>query len=102
MQIASAMIVVPTGRVIDLGDVTLHTAIPARMQTAKRWLLWRPEPGEPGKKDKDLLQAISILREVCTRPALLAKARAYLRTLPKTRIRQIRTNIAKHLPDCEL
>ncbi len=29
---------------------TLRTELPAQMQAAPRWLLWRPEPGKPGEK----------------------------------------------------
>jgi hypothetical protein len=57
---------------------------------------------DKAKKEKDILQAVSLLREICARPELLTKAKAYLKTLPKTWTRQIRAAVAEHLPECKL
>lgn len=50
------------------------------------------------KREKDLLQAIAILREVAGRPEELKKARSYLETLPAPWKRWIRTVLGEKLP----
>jgi hypothetical protein len=53
---------------------------------------------KPEKKEKDLLQALAILREIARRPEELKQARSYLKTLPGPWIRWIRTALEGNLP----
>ncbi|MEW6408969.1 MAG: GSU2403 family nucleotidyltransferase fold protein [Nitrospirota bacterium] len=50
------------------------------------------------KKEKDILQAIAILREVFKKPDLAKKAISYLGTLPPRWKRDIKDHIAEHIP----
>ena len=51
------------------------------------------------KKEKDILQAIAILREISKRPDDLKKALSYLETLPLKWKRHIKRQLTEHLPD---
>lgn len=54
---------------------------------------------DKGKKEKDLLQAVSILREIAKRPAEMKEARSYLASLPKPWVRYIKDQLASSLPE---
>ncbi len=51
------------------------------------------------KKDKDLLQAIALLREIKKDPVLFKKALSYLETLPVKWKRFIKMHIEEYIPD---
>ncbi|MEK6684293.1 MAG: GSU2403 family nucleotidyltransferase fold protein [Nitrospirota bacterium] len=53
----------------------------------------------PSKKDKDLLQVVSILREIKTRPREWGKSRQYLNRLPPRWQRTIKEQVEICLPD---
>lgn len=53
---------------------------------------------DKSKKEKDLLQAVSILREIAKRPDEAEKARLYLVTLPKPWVKYIKEQLAAGLP----
>lgn len=50
------------------------------------------------KKEKDMLQAVSILREIAKRPDEAEEARLYLRTLPLPWIKNIKAELRVSLP----
>jgi len=50
------------------------------------------------KKDKDILQAIALLREISKRPAMAKKAAAYLKNLPAPWAKRIKSEISNYLP----
>src|SRR3990172_2215015 len=52
---------------------------------------------DTSKKEKDLLQAVSILREIVKRPAETKKARSYLGTLPRPWFKYINERLAGNL-----
>jgi hypothetical protein len=52
------------------------------------------------KKDKDLLQAVALLREIRKKPDLLKKASSYLETLPVKWKKFIKIQIDEYIPDC--
>ena len=52
-----------------------------------------------GKKDKDILQATALLREIKKRPDMSEKAAAYLKKLPAPWSRRIRNRLSGHIPD---
>ncbi len=54
---------------------------------------------DKGKKEKDLLQAVSILREIARRPAEAIEARSYLKTLPAPWVKYIKDQLAISLPE---
>jgi hypothetical protein len=54
------------------------------------------------KKDKDILQAIALLREISKRPDMSKKAAAYLEKLPAPWAKRIKSEITKYLPDFAL
>lgn len=54
---------------------------------------------DEGKREKDLLQAVSVLREVAKRPVESKEARSYLGTLPKPWIKYIKERLAESLPE---
>lgn len=76
--------------------------IPSPWSLAYHKILVAGRRKEKAKRDKDTLQAVAILREICTRPAMLEKARAYLKTLPRTWAREIKARVLEHLPGCAL
>lgn len=51
------------------------------------------------KKEKDLLQAVALLREIFKRPDMSEKAAAYLDVLPAPWSKRIKSKIAEHFPD---
>lgn len=54
---------------------------------------------DKGKKEKDMLQAVSILREIAKRPDDAKEAQSYLKTLPKPWVKHIKEQLATRLPD---
>ena len=54
------------------------------------------------KKEKDMLQAIAILREISKRPDELEKALSYLETLPHKWKSYIKGRLAEYMPDISL
>jgi len=54
------------------------------------------------KKEKDMLQAIAILREIFKRPDELKKALSYLETLPHKWKSYIKGRLAEYMPDISL
>ena len=54
------------------------------------------------KKEKDMLQAIAILREIYKRPDELKKALSYLETLPYKWKSCIKGRLAEYMPDISL
>ncbi len=51
------------------------------------------------KREKDMLQAMAILREISKRPHELKKAMSYLDTLPSKWKGYIRQRLAEYMPD---
>jgi hypothetical protein len=51
------------------------------------------------KKDKDIMQAIALLREIKAKPDLLRKSLLYLEKLPVKWKRAIKTHIGEYIPD---
>jgi hypothetical protein len=54
------------------------------------------------KREKDILQAIAILREVFKKPDVSRRALSYLETLPTKWSKYIRSKIMEHLPKVSL
>jgi len=50
------------------------------------------------KKDKDILQAIALLREIARRPDMARKAAVYLQKLPEPWAKRIKSEISNYLP----
>jgi hypothetical protein len=73
-------------------------AIPNPWTLAYHKILVSKHRKSGAKKDKDLMQALAILREVLKRPDLSGKALAYLEKLPQKWAKQIRLVIAKEVP----
>lgn len=54
------------------------------------------------KKDKDIFQAIALLREISKRPDMAKKAAVYLKKLPAPWAKRIKSEISNYLPDFAL
>lgn len=81
---------------IRIDDYTL--SIPEPWVFAYHKILISKARKAASKREKDLLQAVAILREIKKRPKELKKACSYLKTLPAPWVRQIKKQLEDKLP----